>query len=67
MLPSLESANGFEYDGTFGGSRLSSFGMPEKKPIAPSSQAAWKSLSVEYLDFLSSEETVPLLQRVAMF
>ena len=67
MLPSLGSTKRFEYDGTFGGLNLSSFGMLEKKPIAPSSQAAWKSLSVEYLDFLSSEETVPLLQRVIMF
>ncbi len=40
MLPSLGSTKRFEYDGTFGGLRLSSFGMLEKKPIAPSSQAA---------------------------
>ena len=67
MLLSLESTNRFEYDDTFGGSRLSSCGMLEKKPIAPSSQAAWKSLLGEYFDFLSSEEIAPLLQRVIMF
>ena len=67
MLPSLGLTERFEYDGTFGDSRLSSFGMLEKKPIAPSSQVAWKSLLGEYLDFLSSEETVPLLQRAIMF